>query len=90
MQTKYSISIDLPQDVLKMLNENIDEAKRQIKLDLAIRLFRQNKLTLGKSAQLANISRTAFEKALADQGFPISNLDFEDVMADLKKLMSDT
>lgn len=62
---------------------------KTIKLSLAIRLFQQNKLTLGKAAQLADLSRYGFESVLADNNVPISNLTAQDILRDMKKLSND-
>lgn len=69
-----------------MFNESESELKQDIKLSLAIRLFNLQKITLGKAAEVAGISKYEFETQLSDYGFPISHLTLEDVELDLKKL----
>ncbi len=81
-----TISIDFPSDILLALNENENELKQDIKIALAIRLYSLEKLTIGKAAQVAGLSRFAFETLLADQKVPISNLSLQDVLSDYKKL----
>jgi len=49
-----SIIIDIPSDIFLALNETETELKQGIKISLAIRLYRLQKLTLGKAAQLAD------------------------------------
>jgi predicted HTH domain antitoxin len=83
MQT---ISIDFPSDILLALNETEAELKQGIKISLAMRLYRLQKLTIGKAAQLSGLSRFEFETLLSENEIPISNLTIEDVMADSKKL----
>ena len=83
MQT---ISIDFPSDILLALNETEAELKQGIKISLAMRLYRLQKLTIGKAAQLSGLSRFEFETLLSENEIPISNLTFEDVMDDSKKL----
>jgi len=80
------ISIDFPSDILLTLNKNENELKQDIKLALAIRLFRLQKLTIGKAAQIAGLSRLDFETELSENEVPISNLTIEDVMKDVQKL----
>ncbi|MGB3587922.1 MAG: UPF0175 family protein [Tunicatimonas sp.] len=80
------IHIELPADILLTLNENEMELKQQIKQALAIQLYSKKKVTLGKAAQIADLSRLAFENLLAENDIPISNLGLEDVLSDVEKL----
>lgn len=81
-----SITVDFPSDILLTLNENENELKQNIKLSLAIRLYRLQKLTIGKAAQIAGLSRFDFETVLSDNGISISNLTIDDVLNDIQKL----
>lgn len=85
MNTQF-ITIDIPSDILLALNETETEFKQGIKTTLAIRLYRLQKLTLGKAAQLCGLSRFEFETILSENEVPISNLTIEDVMKDIEKL----
>lgn len=83
---KQIVTIDFPSDILLALNENEQELKKDIKLSFAIRLYRMQKLTIGKAAQIAGMSRYDFETVLSDNKISISNLNFTDVMKDVEKL----
>lgn len=85
MVTK-EIRVLIPQDIYITLNETEAELRQELQLLLAIRAYRRGKLTLGKAAQLAGISRLQFENYLADHQIPISLLTMEDVYNDLQKL----
>ena len=78
-----SITIDFPADILLALNETETEFKQGIKISLAIRLYRLQKLTLGKAAQLCGLSRFEFETILSENEVPISNLTIQDVLKDI-------
>lgn len=80
------ITIDLPSDILLALNETEAELKQGIKTSLAMRLYRLQKLTIGKAAQLSGLSRFEFETLLSENEIPISNLTIGDVMDDSVKL----
>ena len=80
------IEVELPSDILLALNEDELGVQKEIKLSYAMRLYQLQKLTIGKAAQLAGISRFEFENKLADNQIQISNLNYEDVLADLEKL----
>jgi predicted HTH domain antitoxin len=85
MNTK-TITIDFPSDILLALNANENELRQDIKISLALRLYRLEKLTIGKASQLAGLSRFDFETLLSENGIPISNLTIEDVLNDSIKL----
>lgn len=80
------ITIELPSDILLTLNENEKELKQDITISLALQLYKQNKLSIGKASQIAGLSRLEFENVLAENGLNISNLTLEDVISDIQKL----
>lgn len=82
-----TISIDFPSDILLALNETESEFKQRIKIALAMRLYKLQKLTIGKAAQLSGLPRFEFETLLSEYEIPISNLTLNNVMEDSKKLM---
>ena len=82
-----SITIDIPSDLLLALNTDEVELKQNIKISLAIHLYQHEKLTIGKSAQLAGLSRLEFDKLLANNKIPISLLGIKDIENDVNKLL---
>jgi len=81
-----TISVELPSDILLTLNESETELKQHIKISLAIQLYLKQKLTIGKAAQVAGLSRFEFETTLSENNIPISNLDYNDILGDSAKL----
>jgi len=81
-----TISIDFPSDILLALNESENELKNRIKVTLAIQLYKLQKLTIGKAAQLSGMSRFEFENELSKNKISISNLSEEDILSDIEKL----
>ena len=81
-----TISIDFPSDIFLALNETESEIKQQIKILMAVRLYKLEKLTIGKAAQIAGLSRLQFETILSENEVPISNLTIDDVISDIEKL----
>ena len=84
--SQQTISINLPSDLLLTLNESEAELVKRIKISLATQLYLQQKLTLGKAAQIAEMSRFQFESLLSENNIPISTLELEDVLGDVEKL----
>lgn len=81
-----TITIDFPSDILLALNETENELKKDIKISLAIRLYRLQKLTIGKAAQISGLTRYDFETLLSENDIPISNLSLDDIVNDSQKL----
>ena len=81
-----TIKIELPSDILLALNESEYELKKRIKFSLATQLYVQRKVTIGKAAQIAEMSRFQLESALSESKIPISALELDDVMEDIQKL----
>jgi len=84
--TLQKVDIDLPSDILLTINESEIELKKRIKISLAIQLYQQKKVTIGKASQIASLTRLEFETLLSDNRIPISNLEIEDVLSDIEKL----
>ena len=84
--TLQTINIDLPADILLTLNESENELKTRIKVSLAVQLYTQQKVTLGKAAQIAGMSRLKFETILSENEVPISYLNLDDILRDADKL----
>ncbi len=81
-----SIPVDIPSDLLIALNESEQELKAHLQTSMAIMLFQEGKLTIGKAIQLSGLSRFEFEKALAKNKIPISDLSIEQIHSDVEKL----
>lgn len=74
-----------PADILIALNESEQELKEHFQVGIAMMLYHQGKLTLGKAIQLSGLSRFEFEKALAKNEIPVSFLSAEQAFADADK-----
>ena len=58
----------------------------ELKIEIAIMLFQQQKISLGKASELAEINRFQFEQLLKKKKIPAYNYDVEDLEIDLKNL----
>ncbi|MBI4647584.1 MAG: UPF0175 family protein [Bacteroidia bacterium] len=81
-----TIPVNIPSDLLVTLNESEQELKSHFQTAIAIMLFQEGKLTIGKAIQLSGLTRFEFEKALANNKIPISGLNSDQVMSDVEKL----
>ena len=81
-----TIPVDIPSDILIALNESEKELKYHFQLAIAMMLFQQGKLTLGKAIQISGLTRFEFEKSLAKNNISVSELNIEQIMSDVDKL----
>lgn len=77
-------AIDIPQDILDSARITVPEIKRE----LAIQLYRQGRLSVGKARELAEMSLWRFRHLLAARQIPVhyDGSDLEDEVATLQKL----
>ncbi len=54
------IRFEIPEDILNALNQTINEFTQQSRLYTALQLFKNHKLSFGKAAELAGISKDEF------------------------------
>ena len=75
------MNITLPDDILQ--SAKISEA--ELKIEIAILLYRRKKISLGQARRLAGISRIEFQQQLANRGICL-NYDLEALESDIKTL----
>jgi predicted HTH domain antitoxin len=66
-----SITLDIPNNIHEALHVTPAEAEPRLKLELAVALYAQTTLGLGKAAELAGMSRLDFNDVLASRGIPM-------------------
>ncbi len=69
------------------LIEKTDLTQDQLRFELALGLYIDQRVTLGRAAEIAAISKPAFLDELGKRKIPI-HYDFEDLRADLKTITS--
>ena len=60
-----TIPVDMPYDVMVALNESEKELKNHFQIAIAMMLFQEGKLTLGKAIQISGLNQFEFEKSLS-------------------------
>ncbi|MBM3889325.1 MAG: UPF0175 family protein [Verrucomicrobia bacterium] len=68
----------------------LDVKEPELRLELAVSLFQQDKLTLAQASRIAGISRLQFQHVLAARGIPVHFTadDWQDELRTLEKLSS--
>jgi len=64
MSQNISINVTVPEEILLSLRENVQEFAHNMKTMAAIKLYENQKLSIGQSAQLAELSEEDFIKVL--------------------------
>jgi predicted HTH domain antitoxin len=77
------MSVVIPDDILQAAKMTEDE----LRLEVAILLYKQDKISSGKARAWAGLTVIDFQRQLARRGFCI-NYDVEDFQADVKTLQS--
>lgn len=78
------ITLELPDDIFQSAHLTEAELLREI----AIVLFQQERITLGRASLLCRMDQIEFQKLLANRGISI-HYDIEDYEADLKSIRED-
>ncbi len=80
-----TVKIDVPEEMLELLKDsrlgNRADADR-VKAALAIHLFLEGLISIGKAAELAGEPRVGFEWLLVEMGLPTTRYDLEDYERD--------
>ncbi|MCC5599541.1 MULTISPECIES: UPF0175 family protein [Nostoc] len=77
------MSVVIPDDILQSTKMTEDE----LKLEIAIMLYKQEKISSGKARAWTGLTVIEFQHELAKRGLCI-NYDVEDLQADVKTLQS--
>jgi predicted HTH domain antitoxin len=77
------MNVTVPDDVLTGVTVSEDEAR----LDIALGLFADRKVTLGRAALIAGISQMAFQRELGRRSIPV-HYDLQDLKDDLRTVES--
>ena len=77
--------VEIPDDLEVILKIDKKDIPKAVKLYLAIELYREGKISLGKASEIAGISKEEMMKVLSRKGIPIS-YDIDDLKEDIKRL----
>ena len=74
-----------PGDLVRILKVKDEEVPKLVRLYLAIELYREGKVSLGKAAEIAGVSKWEMMEILASKNIPIQ-YDVKDLERDIKTL----
>ena len=78
------IVIEIPDEVLISLKETPSEFSKDMLMLAAVKLYQMGKLSSGRAAQLAGVTRVSFLQSLSKYGVPIFDLTHEELKSDFE------
>lgn len=80
------LTLEYPDDLLVASGKPRSEVERELKFQLAVRLFEVGQLSLGKASELAGWNRLQFADELGRLKVPVVNLDDEEIQMELSAI----
>ncbi|MGI8552486.1 MAG: UPF0175 family protein [Dehalococcoidia bacterium] len=83
-------TVELPEDLLQVLNQAAVGSRpesEQVKVALAVHLFQQGAVSVGKAAELSGLPRANFEPLLAEMRIPPVRYDLSDYEDDWQAIV---
>lgn len=80
-----AIKVDIPEDLIELLKgSRLGERPLadQVRVVLAIHLFQEGVISVGRAAEIAAEPRASFELLLAEMGIPPARFELEDYLRD--------
>ena len=84
MQNMQSIHINCPDTVLISLKDTPESFARELCINAAMMFYETGRLSSGRAAELAGISRVSFLNRLAEFKISIIDESFDELQEDLK------
>ena len=80
------ISFEIPEGFLLALNETQEEFTSKVRLIIAMELFRNHKLSVGKAAELSGLSKELFKLELFRSNIPLIDYSPDELIKELEIL----
>lgn len=79
MYKKKTMALIISDEILQDVKMTADE----MRLNIAVWLFQIERISIGKAAKLAGLSRFAFQKILAERDIPVIRYTINDIQDEL-------
>ena len=81
----YNANISLPQEIVLSLRESSENIVKNMKRTVAVKYYKEKKLSLGQCSELAEMSKEEFIQVLSSYKISIFNFeDDKDLLEDIK------
>ncbi|MDT7857291.1 UPF0175 family protein [Rubrivirga sp. S365] len=81
-----TVQFDLPESVFSSIRSAPDDFVNELRLAAAVKWFESGRISQGKAAEVAGISRQAFHDALSEYGVSAFQVSSEDLRDELRTL----
>jgi len=78
-----TLTIDLPEGVLSALYQSPDEAKKDVRLAIAIEWYRRGAISQGQAAEIARLTRADFIDELAVRKIDVIQVNLEELKREI-------
>lgn len=82
---EYNTNISLPEEIVLSLRESNEDIVKDMKKAVAVKYYKENKLSLGQCSELAEMTKEEFVQFLSTYKVSIFNFeDDEELLEDIK------
>lgn len=84
--SNVKIELEIPEEILMNLKQSTEEFKNELKLTMAIELYKKKKLSLGKAAVLCGFTKIGFIDVLNFRGEPVFHYTDDEIEAEIQNI----
>jgi predicted HTH domain antitoxin len=94
MMNTVTVELEVPEAIFLALKSNglsRDELRERAALNLAVQLYAEGRLSLGKAAKIAGTNKFSFWALLIERGVAVFNYtedDYEDDLATIERILA--
>lgn len=81
------LNLSVPEEVLYTLNETKTEFIKKMKFYTAIELYKMQKLSMGKAAELAEMNKVEFMLEAGKYDVPVINYEEDDFKEEIERIL---
>ena len=83
--TIKTVKIPYPEDLPKALGETAEAFERELRFLVAAKLYEMGRISSGRAAEMADMSRVEFLEALGKYRIPVFNYSLEELEREIRE-----